>query len=155
MQFTPKTDKELQEMNLWPNGIYSFEVIEKVTLGSNTFHTEDKTSKSGNEMIQLVLQVYNESGKFITVIDYLLESMAYKLKHSAQACGLEDDYNKGQLHASSYIGRTGFLELSIQKDKSGNYPDKNAVRDYVKPEDSAHLQPVKSASEELNDEVPF
>ena len=46
-------------------------------------------------------------------------------------CGLGDSYDSGDLDAGMFVGKTGTLELIIQKDKSGKYPDKNSVQDYL------------------------
>lgn len=140
MKFVPKTDKEIAEANLWPAANYSFEIIESA----------DQVSKSGNDMIKLKLKVFNDDGSFILLDDYLLESMAFKLKHAAQVCGL--DYEGGQLAAMDFHGKCGTLKLKIQKGKKKDdgsdeyYADKNAVGDYV----------VKKDGEEtvLNGSVP-
>lgn len=154
MQFKPKTDKELLEMNLWPDGVYSFEILDKVTLGGKSYFTEERLSKKNNEMIQLVLRVYDERGGFITVRDYLMESMPHKLKHAAQALGLEDKYDLGILMATDFVGKNGKLELKIEKSKDMNYPDRNVVKDYV-------VAPLRRGSAQaaldapLDDDVPF
>lgn len=131
MQFTPKTEKEIEELGLWPDGQYGFEILEFATLGQNTLNTEDRQSSKGNEMIQLVLHVFDDEGQSKYVIDYLLEKIPAKLRNSAYACALGEKYETGTLTASDYIGKTGFLKLKTQKDKKGEYPDRNAVADYV------------------------
>ena len=72
MNFTPKSEKELSEENLFPAGIYPFEILEAT----------DKTSKKGNDMIELKLRVFHGERHQI-VNDYLLESIGYKLRHAA------------------------------------------------------------------------
>lgn len=121
MRFAPKTEKEIAEANLWQPGNYSFEIVEAT----------DKVSKSGNDMIELKVKVFNDEGKYILVNDYLLESIAYKLKHAADACGLSDSYNSGSLSGMEFVGKCGTLKLKIQKDKDGQYADKNVIGDYV------------------------
>jgi len=158
MKFTPKTDKEIEEERLLPEGEYDFQI----SAG------EDKVSKSGNEMIELLVRVYKPDGSgFILVNDYLLESVLYKVSHAAKACGLETEYNNGNLHGDDFFGKTGKLKLGIQKDKNGQYPDKNVIKDYIvsgeeKKSDpqsptlgKAKKEPEKSIGEELNDEIPF
>lgn len=160
MRFTPKTEKEIQEEGLLQPGTYSFEIVA----------AEEKTSAKGNDMIELKLFVYDDEGRPRTMRDFLTESIAYKLRHAAEVCGLLDDYEAGELTASDFIGKTGQLKIRIEKDKSGQYPDKNGVADYIKPEDSivrpvsAHnrakadgYQAAKEAQApiELDDEIPF
>lgn len=149
MKFTPKTEKEIAEEKLWPAGEYSFEITEAF----------DKVSKSGNEMIELKVKVINDDADFIFVTDYLLESLAYKLRHAAEACGLLSQYEAGSLVGSDFTFKTGTLKLKIQKDKNGQYPDKNVVGDYVKPERASAngvTAPAAAASAPaIDDTIPF
>ncbi len=150
MQFTPKTEKQIAEMNLWPIGQYSFEVLPEVTLGGKVYSTSDTTSKAGNDMILLVVNVYNESGESKILIDYILESAAAKLRNLCIACGMLDKYESGQVFASDFIGKKGELKLGIEKDKSGQYADKNKVANYVgEKSTNDYSHPV------YDDSVPF
>lgn len=149
MKFTPKTEKEIAEENLWPAGEYSFEITE----------AEDTVSSKGNEMIELKLKVYNEEGNFKILSDYLLEAIAYKLRHAAEVCGLLDAYNSGVLLASDFVGKTGYLKLKIDKDKTGKYPDKNGVGDYItersKSSNGAAKSPPPRKADIQDDTIPF
>jgi hypothetical protein len=150
MRFEPKTEKEIAEANLWPAGEYGFEIIEAV----------EKISKSGNDMIKLKLKVINNNNAFIFVDDYLLENMAYKLRHCAEACGLLESYEKGELSANDMKDKTGTLKLKISKDKTGQYADKNDVQDYVvekkqSAHDKAKADGFKPEPNPLNDEIPW
>jgi hypothetical protein len=139
MQFQPKTEKEIAEANLIPVGVYSFEVVA----------AEDKVSKANNEMIVLKLLVHDGKGGSRFIDDYLLESIAHKLRHAAVACGLESKYTAGKLAASDFQGKTGQVKVRIQKDKDGQYPDKNVIGDYVVPKDG------QAADPEIDDSIPF
>lgn len=136
MKFTPKSEKDLAEDGLWPVGEYGFEVLSDIKLGEKVYATCDRTSKvkpdgsGGNEMIQLVLKVYNSEGNHRVIIDYLLESIAYKLRHAADACGLLDKYESGVLSAEDFLGKSGTLKLKVGK-PNGDYAAKNEVQDYV------------------------
>jgi hypothetical protein len=150
MRFTPKTDKEIAEMNLWPAGEYPFEITE----------AENTTSKSGNEMIRLKLRVFNEDGGYKFVDDYLLESIAHKLRHAAEATGNLSNYENGELQDYMLKDKSGVLKLGIEKDKSGQYPDKNKVVDYVVDKEArsngVSSAPARQAAPaELDDEIPF
>ena len=149
MKVTPRTDKEIAEMNLWPEASYGFEVIEGL----------DKVSKSGNEMIELKLKVYNDDGGFIFVKDYLLDSLAYKIKHAAEACELVDQYNAKSLIGMDFVGKCGTLKLKIQKSKDSAYADKNVVGDYIVKKDGETAIMNGSASKPveqvIQDECPF
>lgn len=154
MKFTPKTEKELYEDKVYPEGQYAFQIIS----------AWDKQSKAGNDMIELKIQVYNNEGKFILVNDYLMESMMFKLLHACEACGLQDKYESGELVADDFIDKTGFLKLNIQKDKTGQYPDRNGVKDYVVKVDEVgaikeKMAAVKAmyepAKDDMADDIPF
>jgi hypothetical protein len=96
MRFAPKTDAELADAAFAP-GTYDFEVAE----------AEDTVSKAGNEMISVKLRIFNKAGGHIHVFDWLLEAMAFKLKHATEAMGLADAYRRGELEAHQMIGRAG------------------------------------------------
>lgn len=146
MRFTPKSEKEINEEKILPEGEYPFEIS----------GAEEKVSSKRNPMIVLTVRVYKPNGQFILVTDYLMESMLYKLLHCAQACGLEDQYNKGKLPPELFIGKTGMLKLKI--DPEGQYPAKNSVKDYIK--DAAKVVLPKDGlskvlDKDLDDEIPF
>jgi hypothetical protein len=121
MNFNPKTAKEIASMQVFPRGTYNFEVIEGC----------DKVSHAGNEMIELTVKVSDANGASRFVIDYLLEKWPMKLRHAAEACGLLDQYEAGELAGTDFVGKSGKLTLTIEKDKNKKFPDKNAVADYV------------------------
>lgn len=152
MKFTPKSEQEIQSDGLLPPGIYDFEVLK----------AEDTISKaSGADMVKLQLHVFDTDGQPRTVFDYLLESVAYKLRHAAEVCDLLDDYENGQLDAEDFIGKTGKCKIAIQKDKSGQFPDRNGVSDYIvgAPRQSAPVQQrrpaMAGADHDPDDEIPF
>lgn len=120
MKVTPKTEKEIAEANLLKIGIYDAEVIK----------AEDTMSKAGNDMIALTLRVFGEDVA-VLVNDFLLDAIAYKVRHAAEAMGLLSDYETGHLTASDMMGKTVRVRIAIQKDKNGQYPDRNGVADYV------------------------
>lgn len=119
MRFTPKTEAEIQEANLLPAGTYDFKITK----------AEDAVSKSGNDMIVATIQVYRPDGGFTLVTDYLLESMAYKLRHCCEECGIIHLYEAGTLMASDLEGREGRMQLK-QDPAKGDFPAKNSVKDY-------------------------
>ena len=141
MKFQPKTEKEIDVSRLLPEGQYSFEVMK----------AEEKLSSKGNDMIVLSLRVFKEDGTFITVTDYLMEAIAYKLRHAADACGLIHEYEGGILSSEGFVGKTGELKLKIQQDKEGKYPDKNVVSDYIKSDKSK----PETKKQPTDDEIPF
>ncbi len=122
MNFTPKTEKEIQESNLIPDkSRCEFEVIS----------AEDKQSAKGNDMIVLSLSIYQNGERKSNIFDYLLEAMAFKLRHFCQVTGLIEKYEDGELTADDCIGKMGGCLIGIQKHKTGAYPDKNVIKDYI------------------------
>ncbi len=146
MKFNVKSDAELSVMNLIPEGEYQFEVQS----------AEDTTSKSGNDMIKLVLCVWDSEGRQHTIYDYLLEAMPKKLKHFAKHIGLLDKYESGELLATECIGKCGTLHLVIQEDKTGKYPPKNSVADYLEKKDFvAQASTPVTEADLFDDSIPF
>lgn len=152
MKFTPKSENEIAADGLLPPGIYGFEIAD----------AEDAISKaSGAEMIKLTVHVFGNDGEPVTVFDYLMEKVQYKLRHAAETCGLLDAYERGDLDAIDFRGKTGRCKIAIQKDKSGQYPDKNSIADYLKSDVPQQRQPAPPhrgrvlAGTDLDDEVPF
>lgn len=126
MKFAPKSEEELAAELVLPAGTYDFEVVD----------AEEKLSKGGNEMIVVELKVFNRDGGFRKVTDYLLEKLAFKLRHFCCTTGLIQAYNAGSLSANKCIGRGGKVIIQIEperksEDGSKTYPSKNSVKDYL------------------------
>lgn len=160
MKFTPKTEAEVSQFQVFPAGIYDFEIVK----------AEDVVSKAGNEMIKAVLKVYDRDGKYNLVTDYLLsdEAMAFKLCHCCAAIGILPKYEAGELVGGDLVSGTGQVKLKIDKGKpkddgSGDmYQDKNAVTDYVVPDSRTQEQKKQmdknhgtSIADKLDDSIPF
>jgi len=156
MRFTQKTDEELNAMNLLSPGYYQFEVIE----------AEETQSKAGNDMIKLTLKVWDEQGKERKMFDYLLDSMAKKLKHFCAHTGQADKYEKGNLDANHCYGKAGTVQISIEKGKpkpdGGMYEDRNTIVDYVASAAPSMSTPLANArltappaKPDFDDDVPF
>lgn len=145
MKFTPKTEEEVNAFSITPEGVYDFEIISAF----------DTTSKAGNDMIKLMINFYDKEGNLKSIDDYLLEAMAYKLRHAAEACGLLKKYESGELEADDFVGKTGKFKLGISKGKAkpdgGTYPDKNDVKDYIVDTKAAKAK----AAAAVDDEIPF
>ena len=122
MTFEPKTEQEIAESKLWSKGEYGFEIVDA---------SEKNSKRSGKPMIELKVKLYDGKGAGRTITDYLLAETPEKLRHCADACGLLDRYNTGNLSGNEFRGKRGKLKLGIEKDKKKTYPDKNVVLDYV------------------------
>ena len=137
MKFQPKTEAEIAESNLWPAGEYDFGVIDAT----------EKVSKSGNPMVEVGLAVYNEEGQQRRVTDYLMEAMAFKLRHFCEAVGLLHEYEAGMLDPDALVGKTGRVVLKQDPARDG-YNPKNSVKDYV-------VGAVATKRVDLDDELPW
>jgi hypothetical protein len=156
MRITKKTDEELNAMGLLAPGYYQFEVIEAA----------ETISKAGNEMIKLTLKIWDEHGKERKMFDYLLDSMARKLKHFCVHTGQADKYENASLDANNCYGKTGTVQISIEKGKpnpnGGMYEDRNSVVDYVAGVEPSMSTPLANtrmtappAKPDFDDDVPF
>jgi hypothetical protein len=151
MRFTPKTEKEIAEENLLPKGEYNYEVISAA----------DTTSKkSGADMIAVKLRIFVSEDGGITLTDYLMEAMARKLRNFCAQNGLMAQYESGTLRASDCEGKSGVAYVKIEKDKTSQYPDKNAIADYPVKRGNAQdghttAPPTFDSGPISDDDVPF
>lgn len=155
--FIPMSDDEINSFGLIENGIYSFEVIKSTR----------KTSKSGNPMAEIQLNVWDKNGKSHIIYDYLVFSAIplniKKVKHFCYATGLEEDYKNG--HLPEELERLcGKAQIGIRDEQTnpngGVYPKKNIVIDYI-PDDKNNVKhenqnTVKEQPElGFDDAIPF
>ncbi len=149
MKFVPKSEKEIIEDGLWPDGTYDAVV----------FDATDKISKAGNEMIELALEIYDNEGRKRQVRDYLMEAVIYKVRQAADAMGLIDRYDAGDLGADDFMGKSCQVKIGRSRDKNGVYPDQNIVKSYViavQPERSEPARKQKQpVAADIDDEIPF
>ena len=151
MKFQPRTNEELAAMGLMPEGKYEFTV----------FESEDQISKAGSEMIKLTLRVKDSEGTMHIIFDYLLEKMAWKLKHFCECTGLSSKYDSGDLSAIDCLDKTGVCEIIVQEGQQkydgSKYADKNAVKDYVENKGSMSKDPVPEVTGHpaFDDDIPF
>lgn len=156
MRYEPRTEEELEKerqdalnASMLPDGEYDFDIAE----------TSNAPSKaSGEEMITLKLNVFDNDGNGHIVFDYLTAKMGWKLRHAADACGIIDVYESGSLIASSFDFCSGKVKIKTQKGNK-QYPNpKNVVDDYVKrgTSEAAPKAPVNApVGHPINDEIPF
>lgn len=140
MKVTPKTEEEVSTNKLCPEGDFQFEVV-KAT---------EKTSKSGNEMIEIVLKVWANDGEEYMVYDYLMDKVAYKIKHFCEATNLSDKYNKGIVTDQDCEYKTGMVRIKHQKDNRDTSIMRHTVKDYL-------LSKGDKESDEFDggDDIPF
>jgi hypothetical protein len=103
------------------------------------------------------MTVFSERGDR-KIKDWLMEKMAWKLKHFAAAVGLAEAYESGALDAQALVGRSGKLKLKKGK-ANGDFAPRNEVKDYCAPSDAATPKPAANAAPKpaavAGDEPPF
>lgn len=134
MKITPKSEEEIALENLIAEGNYPFTVSQSA----------DLTSKQGNEMIGLVLHIHRPDGGIRKVDDFLLDKMAFKLRHFCIETNLLDVYQQGKLSASDCEGKSGYVFIGVEPAKD-SFPAKNKVKDYGRPKPKAGEVAVASA----------
>lgn len=145
MNFQPKTEKQLTEERMAPDGDYDFQVLE----------SSDEVSAKGNAMIKLKLGIFNGEALRWHVFDYLVPQMEVKLRHFCDCVGLLSDYESGRLSADLCRGRAGRCRIVVEEGK-GTYPDKNVVKDYILRKAKPLAPPTQAAQTPIeNDDVPF
>ena len=120
MRFKPKSEQEASAMPLIPHGVYPYKVIS----------AKDKQSKKGNPMIEIKLAIYHPDGRGQFLTDYLMESVAYKLRHFCHTTGFGARYDAGEVTAQECEGREGYLRIVVE-DGKGEYGPQNRVKDYL------------------------
>lgn len=159
MKVTPRSVEELDVMR--EEALKAFKPLEPGIYNFQVINAEAKKSKNGHEMIELQLCVWDRDGKERMLKDWLLDAMAFKMRHFAEGAGLLEKYNLGEVSADDCFNRSGKVDLIIQKGKpkdngDGNYPDRNSVKDYVtsgiKP---GNIQADKIEESFFDDDVPF
>lgn len=150
---TPMTEEELNAFDVIQEGIYDFEVLK----------SERQTSKSGNPMAKLQINVWDTNGKSTVIFDYLVFSSVKfctrKIKHFCESAGIVEDYLKGNIR-EELERLSGKVHIGVQdimpNPTGGYYPAKNVVIDYVTKDNASHSGAPKPESEEfLNDSIPF
>jgi len=123
-------DAVMPARKILPAGTYEA-VVEKAEL---------TTSDAGNEQIKVTLTVYGGDSEQ-TVWDYLVfkDTVLYKVKHFCESAGI--DFEKGDLRAEECLEKNVRVKLKIDPPK-GQYPEKNAVADYVKRNGAAPSVPM-------------
>ncbi len=106
----------------------------------------DKTSSSGNPMMDMTVQVFDANGKARDVRDFLVftRPMMWKIVHFADSAGVAMQYGQGKLCSEIAIGRRVRVKVGIEegglipedklkgKPLGTKYSDKNKIEDYIK-----------------------
>ena len=108
--------------------------------------SQDKQSSTGNPMMDITLQVFDEDGKSRDVRDFLVftKSMMWKVIHFADSAGILKAYEEGKLCSEVAVGNRVRVKILVEegseipqdtlkgKLSGSKYPNKNKVEDYIK-----------------------
>jgi hypothetical protein len=119
MRFEPKTEKEIIESYLLPDGVYDFVVV-KAT---------DSVTQKGEECLNLQLKVFDKDGSARTVFDTFYSNNELKIRHFAYAVGLGPLYETGIIESFNCQDKQGQVKLKKGIAKDGT--PKMFVMDYV------------------------
>ena len=143
MKFKPQTEEEAAsaERRPLPAGIYDAEVL----------LAEETRSKAGNDMLKIKLAVYRPNGGQEWVWDYITDT-SYRLGQLMSACGLSEQYLKGEVHPDELEGKSFKVTLKIDPAR-GEYSERNSVGRYG----TATPKPITPtvASTEADDDFDF
>ena len=153
--YTPITEQEAIEerFNLLKEGEYDAVITV----------SHDKQSSSGNPMMDMTLQVFDEAGKSRDVRDFLVftKSMMWKVIRFADSAGLLTQYEQGQLCSECAVGNRVRVKITVEqgseipqdklkgKPMGSRYPDKNKVDDYIK---KGEQKPIAAADSPFTDD---
>lgn len=146
MKYNPISEEEINaQRGMLKEGPANFEVIK----------ANDKISKAGNEMIELLLKVWDSDGKEGGIFDYLVSNAQWKIKHFYESIGDSALYTGGEIKSSNLIGSSGKAIIAIQKDLTGKHPDRPKIKDYLKSNGISNEEANKIFNNENEDDIPF
>jgi hypothetical protein len=148
LNFQPKTEKELQEQMLWPDGEYDFEVVKAEPAKSGP-----QSKNPGTPFIKLNVAIFNADGakKFINPI--LHPAMEWQLRQFCEETLIIEKYESGSLEAGDCEGLCGKLQLKT-KEAEGNFPAKNEVKAWGVKKKAEKASTAAVAASKVSDAPP-
>ena len=120
MKFKPQSEEEAAaaERKTLPAGIYDAEVLEVI----------ETRSKAGNDMLKIKLGVFRPQGGHDWVYDYITDT-SYRLAQLMTACGMSEQYQKGEVEADEIQGKCFQVTLKVDPAR-GDFSERNSVGRY-------------------------
>lgn len=130
----------------------------------------DKVSvNSGNPMMEMVVNVFDDEGKSHEIRDYLVftKTMMWRVIHFADSAGLLKEYENKKLCSKVAAGKRIRVKIIIEegsiipedklkgKPLGSRYPDKNKIEDYIKKDDGQSSNDVSKNDPFDDDDVVF
>lgn len=120
---------------IWPDGAYPARVL----------RVEEKTSKKGNPMLEVHLEVRHGKKKKV-LKDYIARPGGiWKLKELADALGAREEFEKKVFDLEGYVGRP--VDVAIVTRDSQEFGERNYIDEYK--------EPSTKGPEEVDHDVPF
>lgn len=116
LNFKALTEKEIDEMDLIPEGEYKFKIIEAI---------HEISRKSGHPQIKIRLRIFIPQLGERTLTDYLSTNgkfMMRKFRHFCESTEIFDKYEAGNISSDDCLDKIGLVK----------YNDKNTIIDYCK-----------------------
>lgn len=145
---TISDEDEALRYAVWDKGDYEFEFL------SGEIKESKKTQKP---MIELKIKAFHQDGRTRIISDYLLipdtdasndikDILKYKVKHLLKSIDRMNFYGQPLTRPimDGWNGLKGKVRLTVTKDKTGQYHDKNTVSDYL-----------EKKKDEFDDSIPF
>lgn len=148
MNWNPLNPDQINKLNLWEKGTYDFQIID----------AKKEVSKSGKDMIHLMLKVFNKEGIARLIDDYILldDIWIYKWRNSLYSIELGHIYEAGTIdegQLNDLHGKCGKAKVGVSIDKTGIYKDKNNILDYVISDEAPKV--VKLEKADFDDDIGF
>jgi Protein of unknown function (DUF669) len=150
MIFKNLTEEEINRINLLPEGVYDYQVIES---------KEKQSQKTGEDYISLTLKIYDYEGKEHILYNCNFWNMKI-IKHFCDVNGLEEQYNSGNVPAEKCLYKSsGKVVIGIEGEKpdgnGGTYRPKNIVKDYIVAPPGSSCVPLTKNPISLDQDIPF
>lgn len=134
MKFTPISEQEYNNRNVWPAGVYPCTIL----------NCEEGKSKNTNDgYFKCKVQLYNTDGGTTNVFYYMMAEgkAAWQLRAGAETFGLLDKYDAGSIDAADFEMREGYATVGIQEE-TAEYPAKNIIKAFRKDAPKGVAAPV-------------
>lgn len=129
--------------------------------GLNEFIVKDaiqKTSKAGNEMIELKLEVSDNKDHTALIYDYIVskDNCMWKLKNFCEQVGLIENYNIGFIEPSDCLNKTGTCITRYRK-ATTEFSERLIIKEYCKKDNDSLPTKTESngSSVIIDDSIPF
>lgn len=153
MIFTAQTDEEIAQGRLLKKGIYSAVIVSST---ENDINGNPLKTKNGTGMLNLTLEIYDNSGKLHINRTMITPDFMKKFKNAFIAAGLEKEYESENVSAEIFNNKSVLVSVDIGKyisKKTKKEVVVNEITDYIKP-DLSHKK-IEIPDKPFDDDIPF